>query len=208
MNVGGKRVFVIGDSHCSMLGRPLKAKLKAAGAKSVRINWKGGRSIHSYYKQGGNWRNRWEIKHHKPDVVLVILGTNHSGVPTKIQTRLFNRLRNIFQAAEAEVWAVGPPQMPRRYRSEMARTVGIMKGVFGLNRFLDLRPLTQDMKKRFRDRIHFNREGAHAVVEHIVTAFRVTSNKCSLKLPGTASLLGFGLLFIIDRRNKLAEEDK
>ena len=210
MNVYDKKILVIGDSHINRLRFPLRAALEKAGAASVRFNWRIGRSILGFYHKGGQRVLDAEIKHHKPDTVLIILGTNDIGNSVEVERRSFTRLRDTFQEAGVEVWAVGPPVLPRRYKTEPI--VAVMHQVFGGNRFFDLRTKTHATSGRTQDRIHFTKAGAVQVVAHIRKVFGFSAsrggNDKRPKLPGAASVVGLGLLFIIDRRNKLAKEQE
>jgi lysophospholipase L1-like esterase len=213
----GKRVLIIGDSlsdgtggnpgtygvppsPSTTPGQFLADQLKAHGAASVRIQSKLGRSAYTFLKaQNGAAIIAKEISDHRPDVVIIMLGTNDALLGVKPTRAAFKTIKAAFDAAGIPVYHVGPPSFaPSVSRciqkdSEGACTktitmnagaaniVAIGQDLFG-PRFVDARPLTTDIltgaQGRAGDGIHFKGDGARKVADRLADSL--------LGLPTTA----------------------
>lgn len=177
INVAGKRVLILGDSLSAAANTPggqLGARLKAAGAVSVKVNGKVSRSAVNFFA-GNNGENGAMVLAAEvatsPQIVIVMLGTNDaaSGVSTAADAAAFVRIRDAFAKIGAEIWAVGPPSFARADLTASSTTVyGTLAGVFGTTRVVDFRPMTVGAP-RTADGVHFTAPGAATVGAKLAT---------------------------------------
>jgi lysophospholipase L1-like esterase len=193
VNVSGKRVLIFGDSmsHHGLDSAPdavdvtdasttrsaspgdlLASHLLNAGAASVRINAKVGRSAYSFFNaEQGDAILAQEIAR-KPDIVFVILGTNDMLRDQQLDAAAMTKIRRAFADAGADVWCVGPPSFSdslqttsgMTYNDAAQATVTMERQVFGTDRFIDARGMTTDIltsdQGRAKDLLHFTPSGA------------------------------------------------
>lgn len=149
-----------------MVGRNLTQR-----GDTVRIQAKGGRSAHHFvvYDDGLAILEQ-EVREHRPDRVVIILGTNDSRVRTDYTQSAFIKMKQVFDRAGIPVYHVGPPLFAdgvvrdgKSLNDLAAQVVTIGKTVFGDN-FIDARPMTSDTltvnQGRSSDFIHFATSGA------------------------------------------------
>ena len=187
MQVQGKRILIFGDSlshHGSDSASPifeagtaaptasspgdlLAARLLAQGAAAVRIDARVGRSAYNFFSREA-WREllaadaAW-----RPDVVLIILGTNDLGMGVQVTTERMRQIRDNFPLAS--VIGIGPPSFASAKNSNDAIiVVQLMRTVF--SKFIDSRPLTTDLivQGRAKDGVHFTATGAKAFAERLL----------------------------------------
>ena len=139
MNLPGKRILIIGDSLSDGTdGRPgtwgvppkpfitpgqfLAGRLMAQG-HSVRIHAKNGRTAHVFVnRQGGLALLRSELAAHRPDRVIIILGTNDLFFSESLTQRALKRMRNVFKGIP--VYHIGPPAFADRLRTRPLISTG------------------------------------------------------------------------------------
>jgi lysophospholipase L1-like esterase len=146
MDPRGRRILVFGDSltHrgartapdgvpalplANRTGTPgdlLASYLLAAGAAAVRINGRVSRSAVNLWK-GNNGENGTAVvaaeASARPDLVIIMLGTNDLGMGATADAAAFQRLRDAFAGYGAEVVAIGPPAFARADLNAKAVTV-------------------------------------------------------------------------------------
>jgi len=198
MDPRGRRILVFGDSltHrgattapdgvpalplANRTGTPgdlLASYLLAAGAAAARINGRVSRSAVNLWK-GNNGENGAAVvaaeASARPDLVIIMLGTNDLGMGATADAAAFQRLRDAFAGYGAEVWAIGPPAFARADLNAKAVTVyQTLTQVFGANRVIDARPLSADVlttaQGRAGDGIHFAGSGASKVAARLAQA--------------------------------------
>ena len=198
MDPRGRRILVFGDSltHrgattapdgvpalplANRTGTPgdlLASYLLTAGAAAVRVNGRVSRSAINLWK-GNNGENGAAVvaaeAGARPDLVIIMLGTNDLGMGATADAAAFRRLRDAFAGYGAEVWAIGPPAFARADLSVKAVTVyQTLAQVFGANRVIDARPLSADVlttaQGRAGDGIHFAGSGASKVAARLAQA--------------------------------------
>lgn len=198
MDPRGRRILVFGDSltHrgattapdgvpalplANRTGTPgdlLASYLLTAGAAAVRVNGRVSRSAINLWK-GNNGENGAAVvaaeAGARPDLVIIMLGTNDLGMGATADAAAFRRLRDAFAGYGAEVWAIGPPAFARADLSAKAVTVyQTLAQVFGANRVIDARPLSADVlttaQGRAGDGIHFAGSGASKVAARLAQA--------------------------------------
>lgn len=241
IDVRGKNVIVFGDSLSTRWGKGSHQKalrvtetdttrpsspgdyfaswLVRAGAHSVILNAKGGRSAYTFFSstvEDGPGQLRTLVAT-SPDIVFIILGTNDAYFKPSMMGVSEQRLRKIvsaFKKAGAEVWIVGPPYLPGEGTKTIpTQVIAYEKRVAG-RRFIDMRPLTVDMKPgmagRSGDGVHFTAAGARVLAQRLADTtniMRPLAMSPGFKV-GVASLaftaLGLGVSFIVARRNELA----
>ncbi len=107
----------------------------------------------------------------RPDVVLVMLGTNDLGMNAIADEKAFAKIRDVFRGAE--VWAIGPPSFASpSMQAQTDAVVAAMRRVFG-DRFVDARPLTADLTGsgyRTGDGVHFQARGAETFATRLLGA--------------------------------------
>ena len=226
------RVLIIGDSLSDGTdGRPgtfgvppklsltpgqfFAKRLKTRG-HSVRIHARVGRSAHVFVtRQGGLALLRRELAAHCPDVVVIILGTNDLHFPERDTERALRRIRGVFKGIP--VYHIGPPAFvsrKRSYNTLAKRVVRAGRAVFG-SRFIDARPMTKDIVEpaqgRAHDLVHFKIAGAIVVAARWAAALQnATTPSAPIKLVrgiGPATLLSVGLMWIIERRERLSKKE-
>lgn len=184
MDLRGKRVLVFGDSltHRGSRTAPdarevtegvdrtsgapgdlLASHLLQLGAAAARINGRVSRSAYNFFRIEDATDILAEEVAWKPDLVFVFLGTNDLGLNAAKDAAAFEALRQPFADAGAEVWAIGPPAFAKDTARAQAKVVyKTLAKVFGRDRVLDLRPLSQDAA-RTDDGVHFTAQGAAQV---------------------------------------------
>ena len=223
--VRGKNIVIIGDSLSAKTGAGYQAVtytpdltmnrygspgdffgagLVSAGA-SVVINAKIGRSAYSFFTNEGGTEILTALRQtYAPDIVFVMLGTNDLGLDLTVDAHYMAKIRDAFP--DADVWGIGPPALARA--TEAAAVAQMMQSVFG--KFVDTRSLTRDMgpttSYREPDGVHFTASGAQLLGSRLTQALVANGVSTGLKVGVTAlaaTALGFGLAFIISRRNNL-----
>jgi len=166
-------------------GQFLATKLEQAGAKPVRIQARGGRAAAhwikyrdcvqrdadkkciAFYPKRGLKIIDDEIRDYRPDVAIVILGTNDLSLDADTNRMAFAQLKEPFDRAGIPVFHVGPPAFDPTHRAEESKLAGsvvqIGTDLFG-KRFLDARAMTADIltptQGRAGDYVHFKLSGA------------------------------------------------
>lgn len=197
MDPRGRRILVFGDSltHrgartapdgvpalplANRTGTPgdlLASYLLTAGAAAVRVNGRVSRSAINLWK-GNNGEDGAAVVAAevggRPDLVIIMLGTNDLGMGATADAAAFRRLRDAFAGYGAEVWAIGPPAFARADLNAKAVTVyQTLAQVFG-SRVIDARPLSADVltpaQGRAGDGIHFAAGGASKVAARLAQA--------------------------------------
>lgn len=196
-------------------GQFFAKRLKGQG-HSVRIHAKVGRSAHAFVtQQGGLALLRRELAAHRPDVVVIILGTNDLHFPERDTERALRRIRDAFKGIP--VYHIGPPAFSARKRgwnTLAKRVVRAGRAVFG-SRFIDARPMTKNIVEpaqgRAYDLVHFKVAGARVVAARWAAALQnATTPPAPIKLVrgiGPAILLSAGLMWIIERRERLRKKE-
>jgi lysophospholipase L1-like esterase len=198
MDPRGRRILVFGDSltHrgartapdgvpalplANRTGTPgdlLASYLLTAGAAAVRVNGRVSRSAINLWK-GNNGENGAAVvaaeAGARPDLVIIMLGTNDLGMGAAADAAAFQRLRDAFAGYGAEVVAIGPPAFARADLNAKAVTVyQTLARVFGANDVIDARPLSADVvttaQGRAGDGIHFAGSGASKVAARLAQA--------------------------------------
>ena len=219
-----KQVLIIGDSlsdGTSTPGKLLAERLEAAGAQ-VRIQAKVGRSAYHFVTyQDGLRVVATEIAEHRPDLVLIILGTNDLSLGVQPTRSAFAKIKAAFDRAGIPTYHVGPPAFAQTSLNTSAENiVKIGRELFG-GRFIDARPMTQDIltsaQGRAGDLIHFQPAGARAWAARLADALTraVEGPAVATEEPGgtRSRLYGFlgvgavaalgALAFILVRRTTL-----
>lgn len=180
--VAGKRVVVFGDSLSagpSTPGQVLAGKLASAGA-DVRVFARVGRSAHNFYGREDHAALLAQVASFRPDLAIVVLGTNDVGLSLSVDQQAMARLKRDLGAGGAEVWAFGPPAFATsaRIHDGAPAVAGMMRTVFGA-RFLDLHPLTSDLTgsaHRAADKIHFTSAGGKLAGERMADRFHAAES--------------------------------
>lgn len=112
----GERVWLIGDSNGYFLMFELP-KLARADGVLLRGNPVGGASLFWWTKRKHR-KYIWQMNGFKPDVVLVVLGTNEAHFPAHVRRSLPAHFRQLQRFASRNgrrrvVW-IGPPRLPAR----------------------------------------------------------------------------------------------
>lgn len=190
LDVRGKRVLIFGDSlthrgareapdgvtvtegilrSSSSPGDLLASQALVSGASAARINGRVSRSAWSFLTKEAAASIIAQELAWKPDVVIIMLGTNDLGLTAASNQRYFTQLRAAFAANGAEVWGIGPPAFADVELAAQADAVtGVERSVYGA-RFLDLRPLTEAYKVfgRASDGVHFTSLSAPLIASAI-----------------------------------------
>jgi hypothetical protein len=215
LDVRGKRVLVFGDSlthrgareapdavivtegifrGSSSPGDLLASQALLYGAYGARINGRVSRSAWSFLtKEAASAILAQELAW-KPDVVIIMLGTNDLGLSTASNQRYFTQLRDAFASRGVEVWGIGPPAFADAELAAQADSVvAVERGVYG-SRFLDLRPLTDGYKVfgRTSDGIHFTTLVAPLVASAI--AKQIFGSPGAVEEPARVSRGAVGLI--------------
>ncbi len=218
MDVEGKRIVIIGDSHVdgNWFGRALELNLESRGAEVSRYGWGGsaastwlaGRSIF------GKQYSLQVIRGYGPyDAALVVLGSNDAanaqraamegGRPlldgVKIAAESIQRVAGSLGAGTS-FW-VGPPKMgqksPYWTNSAMDALWNAASPGFG-KRALDSRPATAPYVAG-GDGIHLGRDGAEAWAQFVVS--EVTKQEASMGSPvGLLLVAGACVILTLLRR--------
>lgn len=163
--INGLRIVIVGDSLSAgphTPGQVLADQLSVRGA-TVTVNARVGRSANNFYGRE-DWRAQLQqIASARPDVAIVVLGTNDIGLSMAVDGQRMTQLRDALAGAGADVYAFGPPAFPpgSRLVAGQPAVVAMMRGVFGA-RFHDLTPRTADLvttKYRTGDQVHFTAAG-------------------------------------------------
>lgn len=223
MDPRGRRILVFGDSltHrgartapdgvpalplANRTGTPgdlLASYLLAAGAAAVRINGRVSRSAVNLWK-GNNGENGAAVvaaeASARPDLVIIMLGTNDLGMGATADAAAFQRLRDAFASYGAEVAAIGPPAFARADLNAKAVTVyQTLARVFGTNNVIDARPLSADVvttaQGRAGDGIHFAGSGASKVAARLAQAVLTRPGRVAASGSGDA---GVGPPVVVD----------
>lgn len=233
MDVTGKRILILGDSltHRGARSAPdgrnvtesstrdgtpgdlLASKLLEAGASWARINGRVSRSAWNFFRVEDGDKILAAEAAREPDVVFVFLGTNDLGLDAGKDAAAFTTIRDAFP--NAEVWSIGPPTFSSEKRTTQAETVyKTLRAVFGADRVIDLRPLTDDVD-RTTDGVHFPASSARIVAARLANAITDAGSESKIALlvrrpwfapVGVslgASVLFVGLAWIIRRRRRL-----
>lgn len=156
-----QRLLVIGDSLAVGLGPHLKADAAMDRVPYVAVEAKGGTAAHQWdYKIAGL------LQQHKPDTVLVVLGTNDAAMPDPTVNR--QRIKKIVgfvnDSGARLVW-VGMPTLPPRLKADVVRDMITSTGVD----YLDSRQISFE---RSPDGIHATPAGyaawARAIWSYVV----------------------------------------
>jgi lysophospholipase L1-like esterase len=157
-------------------GQLLAQALEQQGAKPVRIQARGGRSA-SYFvvHENGLQILAGEVANYRPDVAVIILGTNDMMLDEAPTRTAFAKMKRIFDDAKIPVYHVGPPAFDPSLQSHYAATLGanyntlaemvvhVGRDLFG-SRFIDARPMTSDILTAAQGRssglVHFAMSGA------------------------------------------------
>jgi lysophospholipase L1-like esterase len=226
MDVRGKKVLVFGDSLSASDGAPggvLAARLRDAGA-IVRRNGRVSRSAVNLFS-GKNGENGAAViaaeVSYRPDIVLVVLGTNDMGLNAQADAAAFTRIRDAFTTGGAKVYAIGPPAFSRAdHARESVVVYDTLGRVFGAGNVIDWRALSGDQVSppaRSADLVHFTSAGAQvagqrlaaAVLAHRVPIWGSASPKLRAwwPVPVTAAVAAAGLIgaaVYVRRRRRLA----
>jgi lysophospholipase L1-like esterase len=223
MDPRGRRILVFGDSltHrgartapdgvpalplANRTGTPgdlLASYLLTAGAAAVRINGRVSRSAVNLWK-GNNGENGTAVvaaeASARPDLVIIMLGTNDLGMGATADAAAFQRLRDAFAGYGAEVVAIGPPAFARADLNAKAVTVyQTLARVFGTNNVIDARPLSADVvttaQGRAGDGIHFAGSGASKVAARLAQAVLARPGRVAASGSGDA---GVGPPVVVD----------
>jgi lysophospholipase L1-like esterase len=208
MNIRGERILILGDSLSASAFSPggvLGQLLHGAGAQDVHINARVGRSAISFI-QGENGLSQIasDISQFKPTKVIVFLGTNdiNRGMTTPELARTataMKAIRDAYKLAHAEVVALGPPSYDAiKFETAAPLMLDTIRGVYGIDRTLDIRPLTE-MAQRSGDGIHFTADGARDAAPQIAAALATLGVQPSMASTGmsTGAKIGLGALGVV-----------
>lgn len=145
---------------------------------------------------------------YRPDIVLVVLGTNDMGLNAQADAAAFARIRDAFTVGGAKVYAIGPPAFARGdHVRESVVVYDTLGRVFGAGNVIDWRALSGDQVSppaRSADLVHFTSAGAQvagqrlaaAVLAHRVPIWGSASPKLRAwwPVPVTAAVAAAGLI--------------
>jgi lysophospholipase L1-like esterase len=215
-------------------GQFLATALEQAGAKRVRVQARGGRAAAhwikhrdcvkkdtqgdctEFYPKRGLEIIADEIRDHRPDIAIIILGTNDLSYDVQTNRTAFTQLKTPFDLAGIPVFHIGPPAFDPTQRAKEYKLAGnvvaVGRELFG-KRFLDAQPMTQDIltpeQGRAGDFVHFKLAGAklwatrmadtltHAVTETPAVASTpgplptTSTGTGAVRAPGRSFLFGF-----------------
>jgi lysophospholipase L1-like esterase len=188
----GKSFFLLGDSHSESDGTPggrLASLLGDLGA-SVRVKAVRGRSMSSWWSKGADVIDAELAR--RPDYTIVFLGTNDAAILStggseKAVRGAYEKMRDAIAKAGSFAIVLGPPRLPEardetyqgktyhlKEEQEAERIRRLQREVFGGDHFLDLGPLTEDLRTasqgRAGDGVHFQSAGAKILVKRIAAA--------------------------------------
>lgn len=184
-DVTGKDVLIVGDSlSASSVAPGAVLGQNLAGANSVTINAKVGRSARSFYGSEGGAQQIQTALAAAPDVVIVVLGTNDIVVGPDADVGYMQQLHDDLASQGADVWAFGPPAFAAGHRLEGGEPgiVSMMQDIFG-DHFIDLRPLSTDLVSpslRTADGIHFVASSGQALGQRMAQTFQSQGNTMGL----------------------------
>lgn len=203
MNVRGERILIFGDSltaHSSATpavwevnagssrvssvpGDLLGSLLMEQGAAAVRTDGRVSRSARNFWEREAAQPILSADVAWRPTQVVIMLGTNDVGMdPAKTRQGMI-ALRDVFKAAGADVWAIGPFHSSKP-PAGVAAVVEIMRSVFGV-RFIDGRPLSE-LAQHSSDGLHYTSAGARTLA--LALADGLISKPTPAKIFGTAAL--------------------
>ncbi len=210
MNVRGERILIFGDSlthhgadagpevwnvdagssrTSSAPGDLLASLLLEQGAAAVRTDARVGRSAANFYERENATALLDGDKNWRPTKVVIMLGTNDIGRDVGKTTAAMAGLKNAFELAGAEVWAIGPMTYNVASLNQQApQVVQVMANVFGA-RFIDARNLSVQTG-RARDGVHFGQDAARQTALNLANVLMSKSTTGDLL---GAMLLGAGL---------------
>jgi hypothetical protein len=188
MDVAGKRIVIIGDSHVdlSWFGKSLEATLTARGAHVVRHGW-GGSAASTWLAGKRIFGKQYTLKGVSDagpyDLALVVLGSNDAANAQRASMEGGPTLAAGVATASQKIWQVagslnagtsfwvGPPAMgtksPYWTNGAMDALWRATSPQFG-KRALDSRPATQTHVKG-GDGVHLGKEGADAWTSFVVS---------------------------------------
>jgi lysophospholipase L1-like esterase len=238
-NLVGRKILIIGDSLSDGTwakpgtfgvppepprtpGQFLAKRLEALGTAPVRIQAKGGRAATYFLKhEGGRAVLEQEIRAHRPDIAVMILGTNDLGWSEATNRAAFQTIRDLFREHGIRIFHIGPPAFVDRLRvcvkrenkrcvkrgqtfnaAAAARVVKPGQELFGSD-FLDARPMTKDIVEpvqgRSSDLVHFKLSGAKLWADRMAAALQTAVAPPAAEKPArrprraAAFLGGFGV---------------
>ena len=151
------KILLVGDSHMEALGRALPPLLSRQGLNTVHVAANRGKSTAWYVGEG---RLGEIVRQHRPDIVLVELGTNDQPNANYLQT-LRSAVEQIRQAGAKKIIWFGPsysPAIEARAQAIRIRQEGSLPqmGVF----WYDSWPMTT--QGHAPDGVHFTAAGYRA----------------------------------------------
>lgn len=212
MNARGERIIVFGDSlshhssdsapeiwdvdqgsqrQSSQPGDLLASLLAEQGAAAVRVNARVGRSAHNFFGREDAQGLLASDQAFAPTKVVVILGTNDIGLNLAVDAQDMQRIKDLYEAMGAEVWAIGPVTYnDQNLNAQAPGVVDMMQGIFG-SRFIDGRPLSVQTG-RAGDGVHFGSDSARATAIAFASALSITSSIFNWKTVAIGALLLVG----------------
>lgn len=210
MKLDGKRILIFGDSlthygeargpeiydyvgevTSSAPGAVLAGKLLVSGAKATRTDARPGRSAINFWSREDYARLLVDDRAWRPDIVIIMLGTNDLGRDLQADAQGFAGIRDVFRQAGAQVIAIGPPAFEQATLQIASEDVyATLDEVFGRKNVIDARPLTVDITGRTKDGVHFTPAGAEiaaarlavAVEQHGSSVFGITDGSIAVIL--------------------------
>lgn len=216
MDVKGQRVLIFGDSLTARSGAPvqvditegtdrrssspgdlLASQLLAAGAAAARINARVGRSAWNFWQREEAAKLIAADLAWQPTIVFVMLGTNDIGLNLTKDRQALERIRDAYAAGGAQLVGIGPPAFSvERLAEGSPGVVAMHRKVFGPDRVVDARPLSQDLLEapgRAGDRVHFTAAGAAALAPRLAAAIAGLPAAPRKGAPWKPLGIGFGL---------------
>lgn len=213
MNARGERILIFGDSltqHASG-GNPvwdvnagpqrassapgdLLASLLLDQGATVRTNALVSRSAFNFWTREDAAKLIAADLAWKPTKIVFVLGTNDVGLAPGPDEAAFVRLRDAYQPAKAEIWAIGP-FTSRLPAAGVEQVVTTMRKVFG-PRFLDGRPLSA-MISPGSDGVHYTPTSARLLALNLADALlsAATVKPWVGAAIGAAVVVGGGLIY-------------
>lgn len=216
MDVKGQRVLIFGDSLTARSGAPIQvdvtegidrrssspgdllaSQLLAAGATAARINARVGRSAWNFWQREEAAKLIAADLAWQPTIVFVMLGTNDIGLNLTKDRQALERIRDAYAAGGAQLVGIGPPAFSvERLAEGLPGIVAMHRKVFGPDRVVDARPLSQDLLEapgRAGDRVHFTAAGAAALAPRLAAAIAGLPAAPRKGAPWKPLGIGFGL---------------
>jgi lysophospholipase L1-like esterase len=196
MKIQGERIIVFGDSlshpgpdagpsivditqgsnrGSSAPGDLLASRFLEGGAQAVRVDARVGRSARSFLLNEDSSSLLASDRAFRPTKVVIWLGTNDidrgTDAAALAKTRdAMTQIRDAYRAMGAEVIAIGPPMFQDvKHNAGAPIMLDLMRGVFGADRTIDARPLT-DPGPRSKDGIHFAASTAAGTARQLFNA--------------------------------------